>query len=111
MQEIAKNKIFSLLRKRKGAAAELSENQALIDYAFDEKWDAEWHSYLCTEAFKLLEKEMETVSFQSFKMYVMEERPPAEVAAKLGISVNAVYINKCRALEHLRRTIRELEKL
>lgn len=111
LQEIAKNKIFSLLRKRKGAAAELSENQALIDYAFDEKWDAEWHSYLCTEAFKLLEKEMEAVSFQSFKMYVMEERPPAEVAAKLGISVNAVYINKCRALEHLRRTIRELEKL
>ena len=41
----------------------------------------------------------------------MEEIPPNKVAAELGISVNAVYINKCRALEHLRRTIRELEKL
>jgi DNA-directed RNA polymerase specialized sigma24 family protein len=44
-------------------------------------------------------------------MYVVEELPPAEVAAKLGVSVNAVYINKCRALEHLRRMIRELEKM
>lgn len=99
------------MRKRKGTAAELTENQALMDYAFDEKWDAEWHSYLCAEAFAVLEKEMEPVSFQSFKMYVMDEIPPAQVAAELGISVNAVYINKCRAVDHLRRTIRELEKL
>jgi DNA-directed RNA polymerase specialized sigma24 family protein len=54
---------------------------------------------------------MEPISFRSFEMYVMEELPANEVAATLGISVNAVYINKCRAIEHLRRTIRELEKL
>ena len=44
-------------------------------------------------------------------MYAMENRPPAEVAKELGISVNAVYINKCRALDFLRRTVHELEKL
>ena len=111
LQEIAKNKIFAILRKRQGTAAELSANPALIDYAFDEKWDAEWHSYLCAEAFKLLEKEMEPISFRSFQMYVVEEIPAVQVASRLGISVNAVYINKCRAMEHLRRTLRELEKL
>lgn len=111
LQEIAKNRIFAILRKRQSAPGEAQENTVLMDYAFDEKWDTEWHNYLCAEAFKLLQKDMEAVSFRSFYMYVMQELPAARVAAELGISVNAVYINKCRAVEHLRRTIRELEKL
>jgi RNA polymerase sigma factor (sigma-70 family) len=111
LQEIAKNKIFSILRKRQNMPRGENENPPLLDYAFDEKWDAEWHKHLCDEAFKLLRKEMEPISFRSFEMYVMEELPANEVAATLGISVNAVYINKCRAIEHLRQTIRELEKL
>lgn len=111
LQEIAKTKIFAILKKRSAASAEKFANPALMDFAFDEKWDAEWHNYLCAEAFKLLQKEMEELSFRSFYMYVMQELPPAEVAAALGISVNAVYINKCRALEFLRRTVHELEKL
>jgi hypothetical protein len=60
---------------------------------------------------KGLENEMEKISFRSFYMYVIENTPPAEVAAELGISLNAVYVNKFRALEHLRRTIRHLNKL
>lgn len=111
LQEIAKNRIFAILRKRQAYSVGDNENAALMDYAFDEKWDSEWHNYLCSEACKLLQKEMEPVSYRSFYMYVMEEIPAVEVAARLGISVNAVYINKCRAMEHLRRTIRELEKL
>ncbi|MBR7138812.1 MAG: sigma-70 family RNA polymerase sigma factor [Lentisphaeria bacterium] len=111
LQEIAKNKVFTILRKKQNLPVAADENITLMDYAFDDKWDSEWHKYLCAEAFKLLRKEMEPISFRSFHMYVMEEIPPNKVAAELGISVNAVYINKCRALEHLRRTIRELEKL
>lgn len=111
LQEIAKTKIFAILRKRPGGEEKQFANAALMEFAFDEKWDSEWHNYLCAEAFKLLKKEMEDLSFRSFEMYVMQGMPPAEVAEKLGISVNAVYINKCRALEFLRRTVRELDKL
>ena len=44
-------------------------------------------------------------------MYVIEEIPPQKVAAELGISINAVYINKSRAIEHLRQIIRQLDRL
>ena len=111
LQEIAKTKIFAILKKRPSGAGEQFANVSLMEFAFDEKWDSEWHNYLCAEAFKLLKKEMEELSYRSFCMYAMENRPPAEVAKELGISVNAVYINKCRALDFLRRTVHELEKL
>ena len=111
LQEIAKTKIFAILKKRPSGTAEHFANGALLEFAFDEKWDTEWHNYLCAEAFKLLKKEMEELSFRSFYMYVMLDMPPAEVARQLGLSVNAVYINKCRALEFLRRTVHELERL
>ena len=100
---------FAILKRRNDD--NLPDNGALLDYAFDEKWDAEWHNFLCAEALKILAAEMEELSYRSFYMYVMEEIPPAEVASELGISINAVYVNKSRALEHLRRTIRTLESL
>jgi DNA-directed RNA polymerase specialized sigma24 family protein len=37
----------------------------------------------------------------------MEDRPPAEVACDLGVSVNAVHIAKSRVLRHLRDELGE----
>ena len=109
LRNTARKHTFAILKRRD--ADKLPGNDSLLDYAFDEKWDAEWHNFLCAEALKILATEMEELSYRSFYMYVMEEIPPADVAAKLGISINAVYVNKSRALEHLRRTIRTLECL
>ena len=83
----------------------------LIDCAFDEKWDAEWHNYLLTEAIRVMQSDMEPLSWLSFERYVLRNEPPAKVASELGITVNAVYINKSRTLDQLRRVVRQLEKL
>ena len=111
LRSVARDCVFAVLEKRKDGGVPLMENPALLDYAFDEKWDAEWYDHICAEALDVLADEMEKTSYRSFYMYVIENRPPAEVAAELGISLNAVYVNKFRALEHLRRTIRNLNKL
>ena len=111
LRTIARNSTFSLLKKRPGGQNITAGNEALMDLAFDEKWDAEWHKHLCSEALKVLQQCMEKLSYQSFYMYVIEEIPPQKVAAELGISINAVYINKSRAIEHLRQIIRQLDRL
>ena len=111
LRNTAKEHISAILKKRANGSFGEQGNCNLLDCAFDEKWDAEWHNFLCGEALKLLAGEMEELSFRSFCMYVIEEVPPAEVAEKLGISINAVYVNKSRAMEHLRRIIRNLECL
>lgn len=111
LRSIARSNTFAMLKTRKEELLPPGSNEPLLDYAFDEKWDAEWHNYLFQEALNVLEKDMEELSFRSFRMYAIEQIPPAEVAARLGISVNAVYVNKSRALEHLRQTIRQLDSM
>lgn len=111
LRTVARNSVFSILKKRSDWDEERDSQEKFLDYAFDEKWDSEWHNYLFTESLKILKDEMEDISYRSFCMYVLEEKSPAQVASALGISVNAVYVNKCRALEHLRRSVRMLEKL
>jgi RNA polymerase sigma-70 factor (ECF subfamily) len=111
LRSIARSNTFSLLKKRDASRHLTGSNEPLLDYAFDEKWDAEWHNYLFQEALNILQRDMEDLSFRSFRMYAVEQMPPAEVAAELGISVNAVYVNKSRALAHLRQTIRLLDSM
>ena len=108
---IARNATFAMLKKRSGDESNVNDTPGMLDLAFDEQWDAEWHNHLYVQALKLLQNEMEAVSFRAFYLYVIEGRSPAAVAAELGISVNAVYINKSRALEHLRRTVKMLNQL
>lgn len=111
LRTVARNSVFGIIKKRSNTDNAPGTDELVLDYAFDEKWDSEWHNYLFAEALKVLKYEMEEVSYRSFRMYVLEGMSPAKVASELGISLNAVYVNKCRALEHLRRTVRGLEKL
>ena len=111
LRNIARSCTFAILKRRTVNPLSDKINEPLLDFAFDEKWDTEWHDFLCNEALKILERDMEAHSYRSFYMYVIEEMPPVQVAKELGITVNAVYVNKCRALENLRRTIRDLDVL
>ncbi len=111
LRTIARNSTFAILRRRSDNVPESEVQNSVMDLAFDEQWDNEWHNHLFSEALKVLERDMDAISFRSFHAYVIEGKKPADVAAMFGISVNAVYINKCRALEHLRRTVKMLDKL
>ena len=111
LRTVVRNQVFAIFRARKTDSEVQTANENLLDCAFQEKWEAEWHNYLLNEALRLLETRMEKLSYRSFYQYAIQQKKPAEVAAGLGITVNAVYINKSRALELLRQLVQELEKL
>lgn len=112
LRTIVRNHIFRILKRKAAESGQhpLAEDP-FLDLAFEEKWDQEWHNYLFSEALAILKQEMEPLAFQAFYLYVIKEQPSPLVASILGISVNAVYIHKCRALDSLRKTVRKLEKL
>ena len=64
--------------------------------------EAEERRQLVTRALTLLEHELEPVTWQAFRRYVMLDRQPAEVASELGVSVNVVYLARARVLQRLR---------
>jgi len=61
-------------------------------------------------AVDLIRTEFETVTQQAFWLTTVEERPPADVAKELGITLNAVYKAKSRVLRRLREVLEGLEE-
>ena len=57
---------------------------------------------LLRRALKLLQSEVEPRTFQAFWRVVVEGNSPADVAADLGLTTNAVYLLKARLLRRLR---------
>jgi RNA polymerase sigma-70 factor (ECF subfamily) len=64
---------------------------------------------LFRRAVELLRSEFEERSWRAFWRVVVEEQRPAEVAAELGMTVNAVYVAKSRILHRLRQELGDLE--
>jgi RNA polymerase sigma-70 factor (ECF subfamily) len=63
---------------------------------------------LYRRAFNLIRSEFEEQTWQAFWLVVCENRPPADVARELSLSLNAVYLAKSRVLRRLRETLGDL---
>jgi RNA polymerase sigma-70 factor (ECF subfamily) len=75
------------------------------DDALEER---EYRQYIIGRALRLMSAEFEPTTWQACWETVMVARPPAEVAAQLGITVNAVYLAKSRVLGRLRQDLEGL---
>lgn len=71
----------------------------------DDLEDREYAAWVMQRAARLIETDFEATTWQSFRRYILEDRPAAEVAQSLGISRNAVYLNSNRVLARLRRDL------
>jgi len=63
---------------------------------------AEEKRLLCQRAVGLIQGEFEGKTWQAFWRVEIDEETPAEVAAALGLSVNAVYLARSRVRKRLR---------
>jgi len=70
--------------------------------------EAEYRQHLVARAAELMRSQFELLTWQACWKVTVEGRSAAEVAAELGLSVNAVYLAKSRVVARLRQ---ELEGL
>jgi RNA polymerase sigma-70 factor, ECF subfamily len=70
--------------------------------------ETEYRQYLVNRALSLMQADFQPATWKACWAYVVEDRPAADIAAELGITVNAVHLAKARVLRRLRR---ELEGL
>jgi RNA polymerase sigma-70 factor, ECF subfamily len=69
---------------------------------FDE---AEYRSHLVRRAMTLMQENFEPTTVKACVEFIVAGRPAQDVAAELGITVNAVYLAKSRVLRHLRHEL------
>lgn len=100
---ITRNKLGDWLRTQKDKAKPLEEIAAP-----EPDPDApEMMGPLCRRALDVICGEFEDRSWQAFWQVVVEGRMPADAAADVGLTCNAVYIAKSRILRRLRQVLEE----
>lgn len=72
---------------------------------FESEFETQWRLTAIEHALDEIRVEVDPALYQAFDLYVMKNRPPAEVGHLLGLSRNAVCIAKIRIIERLREKL------
>jgi RNA polymerase sigma-70 factor (ECF subfamily) len=95
-------------RRRNGASVRLLDNvQARDDLVsrFENEFDLE----LLDEAKRLVQRRVAVHTWQAYQLTAEQELPGAEVAARLGMTVERVFVAKGRVLKMLKEEVRKLD--
>lgn len=98
--------------RRRALAPPVNDPEALARLADpdleENLWEAEYRQHLVGRALELMQAEFQPSTWKACWETVVADRPAAEVAAELGLSVDAVYTAKSRVLRRLRRELQGL---
>jgi RNA polymerase sigma-70 factor (ECF subfamily) len=108
LRGILANHTKKFFRTRREAPAVDLDQLAAPDSPLSRVWDREHDEYVAARVMRLVEGDFTPVTWAAFRRQVLDGRPPAEVAAELGLSLNAVIKAKRRVLRRLREELRGL---
>lgn len=87
---------------RLGAADTLFWKQLPDEATLRSTWDMAWGRAIFERCLAAARRELQPSTMRVFELVVLEQRRPADVADELGLSVNAVYVAKHRALSRIK---------
>jgi RNA polymerase sigma factor (sigma-70 family) len=76
--------------------------------AASEIWDREHDQFVIHKLFDLVEPRFERTTWLAFRRLTLDDQDARQVAAELGLSLNAVFTAKSRVLRELRRLGQDL---
>lgn len=113
---VARNVILNLRGNRplERLVADKTTGTSFWDMVQDDRnikhtWDTEWRRMVLTRCLEQARRELDAKVFEAFEFYALSEMPVDEVAQRLKISPNAVYIAKSRVLSRLRQLEHQFE--
>jgi RNA polymerase sigma-70 factor (ECF subfamily) len=108
LRQITANYLRAFWRSRRQPAGQ-AEAQAVLDQLEDPSsdlsrhWDREHDNHVARKLLDYVQVEFRPATWQAFRRLVLDDAAPQEVAAELGLSVNAVLLAKSRVLRRLRQ--------
>jgi RNA polymerase sigma-70 factor (ECF subfamily) len=75
------------------------------DSALSKQWDREHDQHVAARAMKMVQGDFAPATWQAFRRQVLDGAAPADVAAEMGLSQNAVLLAKSRVLKRLRAEV------
>jgi len=114
---VTRNKVFTFLdsRKRRVQATGDSRMQQRLEQHVDTDgklsadWEADYQRSLAAQAMERVKYEFQAATWDAFLLTAVEGQTPAQVAARVGLSVGAIYVAKSRVIARLRREIERMQ--
>ena len=79
------------------------------DHDIEHSWETQWRQMVLTRCLEQARREFAPKVFEAFELYALSQMPVDEVAQRLTMSRNAVYIAKSRVLSRLRQLEHQFE--
>jgi RNA polymerase sigma-70 factor (ECF subfamily) len=76
----------------------------------DDQWGQMYHQRILQVVVDRVRQSTQPTSWACFRWRILEGRPAAEIAAELGVSENAVYVNASRVLSRVREQCAEFSE-
>ena len=108
LRGILANHLKKFFRTRAAAPAVDLDAVAEADSVLGRQWDREHDEYHAARAMRAVERDFAPATWSAFRRQVIDGRAPADVAAEIGLSLNAVILAKSRVLKRLRAELRGL---
>jgi len=108
LRSITVNHLRAFWRTHRPPAAQ-AEMEAVLDQLEDpssnpsREWDRQHDEHVARKLLEYVQPEFRPATWHAFRRLVLDDASPEEVAAELGLSVNAVLIAKSRVLRRLRQ--------
>jgi RNA polymerase sigma-70 factor (ECF subfamily) len=113
LRAILANRLRDFFRARRSRPVATGESDFLDrldelespDSELSRLWDREHDQHVAARAMKLVQCDFAPATWQAFRRQVLDGVAPADVAAEMGLSQNAVLLAKSRVLKRLRAEV------
>lgn len=114
---VTRNKVFNFLESNgrrvigsgDARVQEHLEQHADAGGTLATDWEADYQRTTAAQAMERVKKEFQPATWQAFLHTAIEGQTPAQVAARVGLSVGAVYVAKSRVIARLRQEIETMQ--
>jgi RNA polymerase sigma factor (sigma-70 family) len=114
---VTRNKVFNFLQSRNrrvqgsggSGMQQRLEQHAAADGDLSANWEADYRRELAARAMERVKGEFQAATWDAFIQTAVEGRTPAQVAARVGLSVGAIYVAKSRVTARLRQEIERMQ--
>lgn len=116
---VTRNKIFNFLesRSRRVQGSGDSRVQQRLEQHADANgdlsadWEADYQRTMAAQAMERVKSEFQGATWDAFVQTAVEGHAPAQVSARVGLSVGAIYVAKSRVIARLRQEIERMQEV